>query len=124
MAPRFWTVDEADAALERVAVLIRRAQVAAAAVAERARVRPEQVATNGHGTGTAERAELDAVLQELTADGIVIKDLTQGLIDFAARSPTGREYWLCWLLGEPAVAWWHWPEDGFAGRTSIRQPPD
>jgi hypothetical protein len=124
MAPRYWTAEEADAARDRVGGLVRRAQVAAAAVAERARVRPEQVATNGHGSGTGERAELDAVLEGLSAEGIVIKDLAQGLVDFAARSPSGREYWLCWLVGEPAVAWWHWPEDGFAGRTPLSRPPD
>lgn len=124
MAPRYWTAEEADAARDRVGGLVRRAQVAAATVAERARVRPEQVATNGHGSGTSERAELDAVLEGLSAEGIVIKDLAQGLVDFAARSPSGREYWLCWLVGEPAVAWWHWPEDGFAGRTPLSRPPD
>ena len=39
------------------------------------------------------------------------------------NGPGGRWYWLCWLVGEEAVTWWHWPEDGFAGRTPIDQPP-
>jgi hypothetical protein len=27
------------------------------------------------------------------------------------------------VLGEPEVAWWHWPEAGFAGRRPLSDPP-
>jgi hypothetical protein len=53
----------------------------------------------------------------------VVRDLERGLVDFPARSPSGRDYWLCWVVGEPEVAWWHWPEAGFAGRTPLGDPP-
>jgi hypothetical protein len=66
---------------------------------------------------------LAEAITELAREGIVLRDAEQGLIDFPARAPSGRVYWLCWIVGEPAVAWWHWPEDGFAGRTPITQPP-
>jgi Uncharacterized conserved protein (DUF2203) len=39
-----------------------------------------------------------------------------GLVDFPARLAGGRQYLLCWVLSEPAVEWWHWPDAGFAGR--------
>ena len=47
-----------------------------------------------------------------------------GLIDVPATAPSGRDHWLCWLSGEERVEWWHWPEDGFPGRTRFedRQP--
>ena len=48
----------------------------------------------------------------------------RGLIDFPAQSPSGREYLLCWLAGEDAIEWWHWPDAGFAGRTPLSQPPE
>jgi hypothetical protein len=124
VANRFWTVAEADEARERVADLVRRARAAVAAMGGIDVVRPEDLATNGHGAGTEERAELDTVLRELAEDGIVIKDLAQGLVDFPARSPSGRLYLICWLIDEPAVGWWHWPEDGFAGRTPLDRPPE
>jgi hypothetical protein len=120
---RIWTVEEADAARPRVGALVERAQAAARAIQDAGPVVPTGHEGNGHTTAASERHDLDAVLRELAEDGIVIKDLAQGLIDFPARSPSGRAYWLCWIVDEPAVAWWHWPEDGFAGRTPLDQPP-
>ena len=49
--------------------------------------------------------------------------LDAGLVDFPARLEDGREYLLCWVLGEPAVEWWHWPDTGFAGRRPLSDPP-
>ena len=62
-------------------------------------------------------------MEELTSEGIVLRDLERGLIDFPARSPSGRDYLLCWLDGEDAIEWWHWPAAGFAGRTPLSDPP-
>jgi len=74
-----------------------------------------------HRTGGAEGADprivLRAVVELLAVDGIVLRDLQRGLIDFPATAPSGRDHWLCWLSGEERVEWWHWPEDGFPGRT-------
>ena len=106
--PRWWTVPEANAALARVAEAIERAKGAVTAMSG-----------NGHGTATTFRD----VVAELELDGIVLRDLSQGLVDFPAQAPNGRGYWLCWLVGEPDVAWWHWPEDGFAGRRPLTEPP-
>ena len=64
------------------------------------------------------------VVALLAVDGVILRDLARGLIDFAAETAAGRPYWLCWVVGEPSVTWWHWPEDGFAGRTPISDPPD
>ncbi|HYJ70970.1 MAG TPA: DUF2203 family protein [Actinomycetota bacterium] len=55
--------------------------------------------------------------------GIVLRDLDAGLVDFPARLEDGRGYLLCWVLGEPAVEWWHWPDTGFAGRRPLSDPP-
>jgi hypothetical protein len=59
----------------------------------------------------------------LAAEGIALRDIERGLVDFSAVSPSGRPYWLCWVVGEEKVMWWHWVEDGFAGRTPLSQPP-
>ncbi|HEY1340973.1 MAG TPA: DUF2203 domain-containing protein [Bryobacteraceae bacterium] len=60
------------------------------------------------------RVSIESV-QEL---GCVVKDLDIGLIDF----PTvfrGVEVYLCWKLGEPAIAFWHGLDEGFRGRKAI-----
>jgi hypothetical protein len=132
---RHWTVEEANAYLPRLRVLlgvIRRA--AHLAVAARG---------NGHAglpgsppAGRAERSGAEAVdeppvtfdvsqaLEELAERGIVLRDAERGLIDFPALHPGGREILLCWQLGEDDLAWWHLPEDGFAGRRPLPVPPE
>ncbi len=117
--PRWWTVDEANAALPRVADALARAK---SGIDERT----ERVAhsATGNGHAQAEPMVFPDVIRALEAEGIVVRDLRAGLVDFPARAPSGRGYWLCWLPGEPEVAWWHWPEDGFAGRTPLSSPPD
>lgn len=110
--PRWWTLEEANAALDRVGAAVKQARAAAAFRA------------NGHRQPAGGGAGMVArIVGELEAEGIVLRDITRGLIDFAARSPSGRGYWLCWVVDEPEVAWWHWPPDGFAGRRPISEPP-
>ena len=40
-------------------------------------------------------------------------------LDESARGADGVVYLLCWRLDEPDLAWWHLPEDGFAGRKPL-----
>ena len=120
---RTWTLDEANAALPRVREVVERAkdrqeQAKALASSSAARAR-----SNGHGLDVQAVREVNAAVAELAAEGIVLRDVERGLVDFPARSPSGRPYWLCWVLGEPEVAWWHWIETGFAGRTPLTDPP-
>jgi len=107
--PRWWTVDEANEALPRVGDAVERARGAVAGM---------------KGNGHRPVSTFEGVVAELETEGIVLRDLAQGLVDFPAQGPRGRGYWLCWLLGEPEVAWWHWPEDGFAGRRPLDEPPE
>jgi hypothetical protein len=124
-----WTVDAANAALDRVRATVRRIQALVVARRERAG-RGAGGNGRGNGRGNGHRpslepsAELQAAVDELTRDGILLRDVDNGLVDFPARSPSGRPYWLCWLVDEPEVAWWHWPETGFAGRRPLDDPPD
>jgi hypothetical protein len=115
-------LEEANAALERITEVVERARVAMASARDRAATVADRAKGNGHPPPSTTGALAEAIT-ELAREGIVLRDAEQGLIDFPARAPSGRAYWLCWIVGEPAVAWWHWPEDGFAGRTPITQPP-
>ena len=82
------------------------------------------MSANGQGGAQEGDTELRALVEALQRDGIVLRDPDRGLIDFPAQSPSGRDYLLCWLDGEDAIEWWHWPDAGFAGRTPLAEPPD
>ena len=110
--------------LPRVTDAVARAQQAASDIGGRAAVLSTMSTGNGHAYPAGEEAgAFHEVVVELELEGIVLRDVRQGLADFPAKAQSGRGYWLCWLVGEPEVAWWHWPEDGFAGRRPITRPP-
>jgi hypothetical protein len=121
--PRWWTVEDANAALPRVAGVVERAREAARELSERAATVAGRARGNGHTPPGDETSLFHEAVMQLEDEGIVLRDVRQGIVDFPARATSGRGYWLCWLVGEPAVTWWHWPEDGFAGRTPLSAPP-
>jgi ABC-type transport system substrate-binding protein len=75
------------------------------------------------GSEPAVAFDVKEALAELEEQGIVLRDPDRGLIDFTALH-NGREVLLCWQLGEEELAWWHFPEDGFAGRRPLPLPPE
>ncbi len=64
--------------------------------------------------------EIDSYERELDELGIRVPPGAhdRGLVDFPCEMD-GRPVFLCWKLGEPAVAFWHEQEAGFAGRQPI-----
>lgn len=64
--------------------------------------------------------DLREAIQEVEEFGCVLKDLDVGLIDFPTTF-RGREVYLCWKLGEAAIAFWHGTDEGFASRKAIDQ---
>jgi hypothetical protein len=65
------------------------------------------------------REQMQDYARELEQLGVELKDPTTGLVDFRAMMG-GREVYLCWRLGEPAVAHWHELDAGFAGRQKLQ----
>jgi hypothetical protein len=120
---RAWTLDEANAALPWVRGLVGRAQRLWADYRASAKESAKLVRQNGHGLVPADPAPIRACVDELATEAVVLRDIERGLVDFPAQATDGRWYWLCWLPGEDTVAWWHWPEDGFAGRRPTSDPP-
>lgn len=59
-----------------------------------------------------------ALLGELQGQGLVIRDIDRGLVDFPAIIG-GEEVYLCWQSGEERVAFWHDLESGFGGRRPL-----
>jgi hypothetical protein len=62
--------------------------------------------------------ELSRAAAELEAVDIVLRDIDRGLVDFPAIRE-GTEVYLCWLLDEDEIRFWHEPEAGFAGRQQL-----
>jgi hypothetical protein len=65
--------------------------------------------------------ELVELARELEVQGIVIKGLEDGIIDFPHINADGEEIYLCWKLGEDGIEFWHRIEDGFAGRRPVAE---
>lgn len=57
--------------------------------------------------------------------GIILRDLEQGLLDFPYRSQTqNRDFFLCWHAGEEGLFYFHPTDVGFNGRQPISLLPD
>jgi hypothetical protein len=141
---KYWTVDDAQAYIPRLRLLlgvIRRAKnLAVSARGNGHAVLPGAPLPTGPPLSESPPPEPPApatppmsespvsfdakeALAELEDEGIILRDPERGLIDFTALH-NGREVLLCWQLGEDELAWWHFPEDGFAGRRPLPLPPE
>ena len=131
---RFFTEEEANAALETVRPLVKRlVEARKRFVHVVAKLEDVEGRVSGNGGGldpervrelrerAAEAAaDIAGLVTELEVAGVQVKDLDQGLIDFPAKHPEqGDTVLLCWRLGEDEVAHWHGLEEGFAGRKPL-----
>ena len=120
-----FTPDEATALLGELRPLVERVRQSYATLhAARARLSDlaEKAVVGGGSRMPTElmRAgeQMETAVLAIQRRGVVIKDLSSGLIDFPSERE-GRPVFLCWKPGEPAVGFWHDAEDGFAGRQPL-----
>lgn len=124
---RRFTVEDANALIPRLEMLVERMQRAARTV--RSVLQEEGGAGEQAPRTTAEvqqaRPELAPEVQEIEATvgevermGCLFKGLDLGLVDFPAEID-GVPILLCWQYGEKEVAFWHRPDEGFSGRRTI-----
>lgn len=57
-------------------------------------------------------------LQQVRDLGVILKDVDKGLCDFP-HMKGGRVVYLCWMLGEETIGFWHDIESGFGGREPL-----
>ncbi|WP_421617786.1 DUF2203 domain-containing protein [Brevibacillus sp. TJ4] len=57
-------------------------------------------------------------ISRLTSQGIQVKDIDMGLVDFPSIID-GKEVLLCWKAGEESVSHYHGLHDGFLGRKPL-----
>lgn len=71
---------------------------------------------NGSKFHPAELEKLVHVMRYFEKEGIVVKSIPEGLVDFPSIRPNGEEVYLCWKLGEDDIIYWHTLDGGFSGR--------
>jgi hypothetical protein len=134
MQQRYFTREEAEALLPQVTTLLTTIQEKRGELLEQEAALAElrrRMAGNGHGMQrqliqvqqdlSRSVNALKALIADVHALGIQLKDLDMGLIDFPARRANNEEVLLCWRLGEPRIAYWHSLEGGFMGRRPIEE---
>jgi hypothetical protein len=121
---RHFTIEEANAALERVRpILLKLRDAKSELLDDEAReALTDASPTNGGGDPGKQVGEafleVRRLLTALTEAGIVVRDVDRGLIDFPSLMDD-REVYLCWELGEDEIAWWHDLESGYGGRRPL-----
>ena len=127
MEMKIFTVEEANALLPQVRVIVGKIQRAHRKIA-RYRDYAKKAAEGAEqgGGGMSEGVAYAALLTNLTTQitaleslGVQLKDFERGLVDFPSLRD-GRVVLLCWQLGEgDELEWWHDVDAGFAGRTPL-----
>jgi hypothetical protein len=59
-------------------------------------------------------------LRRVQEIGCIVKDVHQGLVDFYCVHD-GRLIFLCWMLGEKEIGYWHEIDSGFTGRRPVSE---
>jgi hypothetical protein len=77
------------------------------------------VGPNGTGEFPKEMEELVEIVKKIASEGVQIKSIDNGLLDFPHITRAGEEVYLCWKKGEAEILFWHRISDGFAGRKKI-----
>ncbi len=125
MQRKMFTVAEANLAIPRLTDLLHKIQETFRWLNENKQSVPylessRQIVSEGPVDHEYFRNLLSArgLLSEVEELGVLIKDLSMGLVDFPSRI-NGREVLLCWRLGEESVEFWHDLETGYAGRQPV-----
>jgi hypothetical protein len=122
MPEKLYTVEEANGLLPHLApalVELRDKFEAAASI----RVAVTRAASGNGGSAKREEwqrtlARVDTLMERIKGWGLVLRDVSTGLVDFPA-TVEGTDAFLCWRLGEPDVGHWHPRDAGFAGRKPL-----
>ena len=62
--------------------------------------------------------QIEEGVEEILDKGILIRDVSHGLVDFPSHR-NGREVYLCWIGGEERIDYWHETDRGFSHREPL-----
>lgn len=131
--PRIFTLEEATALLPTLRRLVADLRTAR----ERLLTAEQELATrfhggvrgNGHARPGGALHQLNATVDEsqrqlrqavssIAELGCELKDPERGMVDFRTLRE-GRVVYLCWLIEEPRIMYWHELEAGYRGRQPL-----
>ena len=126
---RTFRLDEANAIVPRLQVLMERLQRGALRLHEEmtdlARESGVDIATlspedllRARPAARALVEELDGIVEEIEASGAHLKDVQLGLVDFPSEID-GQIGLLCWQYGEKEITHWHSLDSGFDNRQPL-----
>ncbi len=123
--PRYFTLEQANDALVAIKPMVAEILEIRQIILERQPdVWPSLQKAVGNGGSKAasqvalEFARMDALVHQIQASGVLLKDINIGLLDFPSLRE-GREIYLCWRYGEDSVQFWHDLDAGYAGRQRL-----
>ncbi len=131
--PRIFTLHEAIALLPRLREILRELREAREAFSAAQRRLEERyqggTRTNGHvkpggeldqliGTAEEARNRITTAVRAISELGCELKDADRGMVDFRTMRD-GRVVYLCWLMDEPTIRFWHELDGGFRGRQPL-----
>ena len=124
---RRFTIEEANALIPRLEMLMADAQRAALALRSAMQDASDGDAPEARTTKDVLRLRpdladdvhrLEWAVAEIEALGCQFKGLDLGLVDFPAQVE-GTTVLLCWQYGEKQIAFWHHTTEGFANRRPL-----
>ena len=119
---RLYSAEEADALIPEIRSTLEGMRRARQVILRSGEKIKRAVSANGGGPETKEYVEavgtLRSGVESLSEQGIIVRDVETGLVDFPSERD-GRVVYLCWRLGEDRVGFWHPPETGFGGRRPL-----
>ncbi|HEU4792186.1 MAG TPA: DUF2203 domain-containing protein [Nitrolancea sp.] len=125
----YFTVEEARALVPQLRELLETMRAEKEELDEKSEALQELAPAmngNGHAVMSANlehemKRLIDAIqekIEQITRLGVEVKDIDRGLVDFPSLRD-GRVVYLCWLVSEPTVSYWHDIETGFIGRQPL-----
>lgn len=127
MKPHYFSLEEANAALEIIRPLMEEVQsIRSNIMSHQPEIWPAIERSAGNGGNpmlnklVKDFERLDDLLHRILATGAQVKDINTGLLDFPAWRKD-HEVYLCWKYGEEKIEFWHEIEAGFAGRQPIER---
>lgn len=123
--PHYFTLEEANDLLVEIHPIVEEIiRIHDAVIQRRPEAWPAIAAAAGNGGSrqasllVSEFEQLRKLVHKVQDQGVIIKDMGIGLLDFPSLRE-GREVYLCWKYGEEQIDFWHDVDAGFTGRQPI-----